>query len=110
MDALKGDFEETDQMFKDLEVEVDGLRQELYKDHTAIIKELPPIDLNEEENRVVDKTAQKLPENKQREGSSQVSTKSSGSRGAEKTQLSRPVILQESASLVFSRILETNMK
>ena len=78
----------------------------MYKDHTGIIKELPSIDLNEEENRVVDKTAQKLPENKQREGSSQVSTKSSGSREAEKTQFSRPVILRESASLVFSRILE----
>ena len=46
LDELKEDFDKTDKMFTDLEVEVDGLRKELYRDHEPTIKELPPIDLN----------------------------------------------------------------
>jgi histone-lysine N-methyltransferase SETDB1 len=49
MDAMKDDFAETDNMFKDLEAEVDGLRRELYRGHTATIQELPAVDLNKEE-------------------------------------------------------------
>ena len=43
---MKDDFDSTDQMFKDLETEVDGLRKELYRDHEPQITELPPVDLN----------------------------------------------------------------
>jgi len=46
LDAMKDDFDSTDQMFKDLETEVDGLRKELYRDHEPQITELPPVDLN----------------------------------------------------------------
>ena len=48
--SMKDDFEETDQMFKDLEAEVDGLRRELYSGHTATIRELPPVDLDQQED------------------------------------------------------------
>ena len=47
--SMKDDFEETDQMFKDLEAEVDGLRRELYSGHTATIRELAPVDLDQQE-------------------------------------------------------------
>ena len=49
LDGLKDDFDSTDRMFADLEKEVDVLRKELYKDHEPILKELPSIDLNNED-------------------------------------------------------------
>ena len=48
MDGMKEGFDETEQLFKDLEVEVDGLRKELYAGHTAAIQELPSVDLTDE--------------------------------------------------------------
>ena len=80
--SMKDDFEETDQMFKDLEAEVDGLRRELYSGHTATIKELTPVDLDQQEEAA----------RGTRTGPNVVA-KSTNSR----PQFSRPLVSKESA-------------
>ena len=81
LDALRPDFEETDRLFKDLEQEVDGLRKELYREHTATIKELPPVDLNQEEAlKAAESDIQ--PSSRTLRGAVQVACKSSVSKEA----------------------------
>ena len=54
LDSMADDFEETEKMFCDLEENVDCLRRELYKDHEPVIRELPPLDIKDDEDDEID--------------------------------------------------------
>ena len=43
----------TDAMFSELEENVDSLRREIYRDHEPVIRELPALDITEEEDIVL---------------------------------------------------------
>eukprot|EP00092_Neocalanus_flemingeri_P039054 GFUD01042514.1.p1 GENE.GFUD01042514.1~~GFUD01042514.1.p1 ORF type:complete len:1002 (-),score=358.73 GFUD01042514.1:84-3089(-) len=49
LDSMTDEFADTEKMFCDLEENVDSLRREIYRDHESVIRELPPLDIKEEE-------------------------------------------------------------
>ena len=52
IDSMAEDFAATEQMYCDLEENVDNLRRELYKDHEPVLRELPPLYIKEDDDDV----------------------------------------------------------